>query len=120
MSIFRTAKFRVFLWVIGLVLSWVIGLATSWPKGYIVAQTLPLPRTLTPLTSFQGKQLLQESQAQADFIPLFSQFVTQDNQAFCGVASAAIVLNALGVPAPLAPEWKRQYFTGQCEVFDRN
>jgi hypothetical protein len=111
MNIFRTTKSRVFLWVIGLLLFWVIGLATSWPKGYIVAQTLPLPRTLTPLTSLQGKQLLRESQAQDDFIPLFSQFVTQDNQAFCGVASAAIVLNALGVPAPLAPEWKRQYFT---------
>jgi hypothetical protein len=103
MNIFRSAKFQFFLLV--------IGLALSLPKESVVSQTLPLPPTLTSLTSAQGKQLLKESQAQDDFIPLFSQFVTQENQAFCGVASAAIVLNALNVPAPFATEWKRNYFT---------
>jgi hypothetical protein len=103
MNIFRSAKFQFCLLV--------IGLALSLPKESVVSQTLPLPQTLTALTSAQGKQLLKESQAQDDFIPLFSQFVTQENQAFCGVASAAIVLNALNVPAPLATEWKRNYFT---------
>lgn len=103
MHILSSAKFKFCLFV--------IGLALSVPKGFVVSQTLPLPQTLTPLTSFQGKQRLKESQVQDDFIPLFSQFVTQENQAFCGIASAVIVLNALGVPAPLATEWKRHYFT---------
>jgi Phytochelatin synthase len=103
MHIFSSAKFKFFLLA--------IGLALSVPKESVVSQTLPLPQTLTPLTSFQGQQRLKESQAQDDFIPLFSQFVTQENQAFCGIASAVIVLNALGVPAPLATEWKRHYFT---------
>ncbi|HEY9764048.1 MAG TPA: phytochelatin synthase family protein [Trichocoleus sp.] len=75
------------------------------------AQTLPLPEHLTSLTSPEGQTLLQESEARADFIPLMSQFVTQVNQAFCGIASTVMVLNAIGVPAPEAPEWQRQYFT---------
>ncbi|MBE9139519.1 phytochelatin synthase family protein [Nodosilinea sp. LEGE 07088] len=82
-----------------------------------IAQTLPLPESLTPLTGLEGQALLQDSEAKADFVPLTSQFVTQSNQAFCGVASVVMVLNALGVPAPLAPEWERAYFT-QENVFN--
>ncbi|MGB3137653.1 MAG: phytochelatin synthase family protein [Nodosilinea sp.] len=77
----------------------------------LMAQTLPLPEHLTPLTSAEGQVLLRDSEALADYVPLTSQFVTQINQAFCGVASMAMVLNALGIPAPLAPEWERDYFT---------
>jgi Phytochelatin synthase len=87
------------------------GLTFLIVHGSVFSQTLPLPQTLTPLTSPQGSRLLRGSQAQEDFIPLSSQFVTQENQAFCGVASAVMVLNALGVPAPVATEWKRNYFT---------
>lgn len=75
------------------------------------AQTLSLPERLIPLTSAEGQVLLRDSEALADYVPLTSQFVTQINQAFCGVASMAMVLNALGVPAPLAPQWERNYFT---------
>lgn len=75
------------------------------------AQTLPLPDHLTSLTSAEGQAVLQGSEALADYVPLTSQFVTQINQAFCGVASVVMVLNALGVPAPLATEWERHYFT---------
>ncbi|MEO1068463.1 MAG: phytochelatin synthase family protein [Cyanobacteria bacterium J06638_6] len=82
-----------------------------------MAQTLPLPEDLTPLTESEGQVLLQNSEAKADFVPLTSHFVTQDNQAFCGVASVVMMLNALGVPAPLAPEWDRAYFT-QENVFN--
>jgi Phytochelatin synthase len=88
-----------------------VGLMLCAISGSVVSQTLPLPQTLTPLTSLQGERLLRESQAQEDFIPLSSQFVTQQNQAFCGIASTVMVLNALGAPAPFAPEWKRNYFT---------
>jgi Phytochelatin synthase len=77
----------------------------------LASQTLPLPDHLVPLTSAEGQRLLRDSEALADYVPLTSQFVTQVNQAFCGVASTVMVLNALGVAAPLAPEWERNYFT---------
>jgi Phytochelatin synthase len=103
MQLVRLAKVSPLMGAIGLMLCVI--------NGSVVSQTLPLPPSLTPLTSLQGERLLRESQAQDDFIPLSSQFVTQENQAFCGIASTVMVLNALGVPAPFAPEWKRNYFT---------
>lgn len=80
-------------------------------------QTLPLPDSLTALTSEQGMAWLLESEAKADYIPLSSHFVTQDNGAYCGVASTAMVLNAMGVAAPLAEPWQQPYFT-QVNVLD--
>lgn len=91
-------------------LAMLLGAASLLPAR-LSAQTLPLPAQLTALTSPQGTAWLQESAAQADYIPLVSQFVTQDNQAFCGVASSVMVLNALGIPAPEAAAWGRDYFT---------
>ena len=95
------------------VLSLLLSTGISWVMAHskLAAQTLPLPAQLTPLTSPKGQQLVQDSEGQADFIPLMSQFVTQTNQAFCGIASTVMVLNALAVPAPEAPEWERKYFT---------
>lgn len=88
-----------------------LGLLPSRLVPRSLAQSLPLPAELTSLTSPAGQALLQASEAQSDFLPLASQFVTQVNQAFCGVASTVMVLNAMGITAPLAPEWERQYFT---------
>ena len=93
------------------------GLSLLWEDEKLFAQTLPLPENLTSLTSPQGQILLQESESQADYIPLMSQFVTQVNQAFCGIASTVMVLNSLEIPAPEAPEWERQYFT-QDNIFN--
>lgn len=66
------------------------------------AQTLPLPPSLIRLDSDAGAQLLLDSQARRAYWPLSVQFVTQKNQAFCGVASMVMVLNAMGVKAPPA------------------
>ena len=77
----------------------------------LASQPLPLPEHLIPLTSPEGQLLLRDSEALADYVPLTSHFVTQINQAFCGVASVVMVLNALGTPAPLAPQWEQAYFT---------
>ena len=44
-----------------------------------------------------------ESQARRAYWPLSIQFVTQVNQAYCGVATLVMVLNALGVKAPATP-----------------
>ncbi|NJL86544.1 MAG: glutathione gamma-glutamylcysteinyltransferase [Leptolyngbyaceae cyanobacterium SM1_1_3] len=90
-------------------LALLLGIAVA--PASIKAQTLPLDESLTSLLSPEGQQLLQESEAQTDYVPLASQFVTQQNQAFCGIASTVMILNALGIPAPEAPEWERQYFT---------
>jgi hypothetical protein len=70
------------------------------------AETLPLPANLTDLNSEQGEQFLVEAGARKAFFPIASQFVTQKTQAYCGVASIVMVLNALGAPAPTTPEYQ--------------
>ena len=72
----------------------------------VAAQTLPLPPSLVRLDSDAGAQLLIDSQARRAYWPLSVQFVTQQNQAFCGVASMVMVLNALAVKAPSAPGYE--------------
>jgi hypothetical protein len=67
-----------------------------------LSQTLPLPSALIRLDSEAGAQLLIDSQARRAYWPLSVQFVTQKNQAYCGVASMVMVLNAMGVKAPPA------------------
>jgi hypothetical protein len=74
--------------------------------GSAAAETLPLPDDLINLNSDRGARLLIESEAMDAYWPLSIQFVTQKNQAYCGVASLVMVLNALGVPAPAAPEFE--------------
>ena len=74
--------------------------------GSAAAETLPLPDDLINLNSDRGARLLIESEAMEAYWPLSIQFVTQKNQAYCGVASLVMVLNALGVPAPVAPEFE--------------
>jgi len=81
------------------------------------AQTLPLPDNLINLDSSKGSALLQESEALQSYWPLSIQFVTQKNQAFCGVASIVMVLNALGIPAPTTPEFEPYRTFTQENVF---
>ncbi len=69
------------------------------------ADTLPLPPGLIGLDSDDGARLLVErSTVREAYWPLSLQFVTQKNQAYCGVATSVMVLNALRLPAPPAPE----------------
>jgi hypothetical protein len=75
-------------------------------SGSVFAQTLPLTPNLIGFTTPDGQNLLLESRHQQDFFSLSSQFVTQNNQAYCGVASIVMVLNSLRIPAPEAPEYK--------------
>ena len=71
----------------------------------VQAQTLALPENLIDFRSERGGDLLLESEAHEAYFPLASNFVTQQNQAYCGVASIVMVLNALGLPAPSVPEF---------------
>ena len=94
-----------------------LGMEVVFQATELFAQTLPLADNLTSLVSPEGQALLQQSEAQADYTPLMSQFITQINGAFCGIASTVMVLNALNVPPPDAPEWNRGYFT-QDNIFN--
>ncbi|MCX5481267.1 phytochelatin synthase family protein [Kaistia geumhonensis] len=78
---------------------------TSLVTGFASADTLPLPPSLVDGASDAGATLLVESEAREAYFPLAANFLTQKNQAFCGVASMVMILNALRVPAPEVPEY---------------
>ncbi|MEL4897653.1 phytochelatin synthase family protein [Crocosphaera sp. Alani8] len=88
------------------------------PSQLLAQTNLPLSENLINFNSSRGETLLIESQARKDYIPLTLQFETQDNLAFCGVASMVMVLNALSTPAPKATEWVRYNRFTQDNVFD--
>lgn len=92
--------------------AFILGLCLT--GGGALAQTLPVPSNLINLNSTEGEKLLMDSKARQDYWPLSMQFVTQDNLAYCGVASSVMVLNALSVPAPEAPEF------GSFRMFTQN
>jgi hypothetical protein len=71
-----------------------------------IAQTLPLPETLVAAASDAGEAILVDADAREAYFPLVNSFVTQQNQAFCGVASTVMVLNAMGLPAPAVPAFE--------------
>ncbi|MEC4815745.1 MAG: phytochelatin synthase family protein [Scytonema sp. PMC 1069.18] len=73
--------------------------------GSVLGQTLKLPQSLIAFHSSEGAKLLIESKSREDFFPLSTQFVTQTNQAYCGVASIVMVLNSLQIPAPQATQY---------------
>lgn len=64
------------------------------------AETLAVPEGLISLGSKPGQEMLFASEAYNDYFPLTLNFVTQQTQSFCGVASLVMVLNALAMPAP--------------------
>jgi len=56
----------------------------------------PLPPALIALDSPEGKALLEDADARADYQPLLNAFEPQSLVSFCGVASSVAVLNAMG------------------------
>lgn len=66
------------------------------------AETPALPANLIAYNSPVGEQLLKRSARHA-FFQLSMEFLTQKNQAYCGVASISMVLNALSVQGPDDP-----------------
>ncbi len=71
-----------------------------------IAETLSLPSNLIDLRSPQGEALLLETHALDAYFPISVAFETQKNQAYCGVASMVMVLNAIRAPAPTTPEYQ--------------
>ncbi len=83
-------------------------------------QTLPqqaLP-SLIPLTEPAGLNLLSSSSHRADYGALAGALLTQANLAYCGVASSAMLLNSLAVPAPAVPGYGPYRFWTQENLFD--
>ena len=84
----------------------------------LLAQLQPLPPSLIALDSPEGEKLLVESQSRRAFLALVGTFATQKTQAFCGVASTAMVLGALDLEAPVAAEVAPWRFFTQDNVFN--
>src|SRR5271156_3021243 len=88
-----------------------------WAPG-LSAQTLPLPDNLTDLSSEQGEKFFFESGALQSYFAVADNFVTQKTQAYCGVASIVMVLNALHAPAPTTPEYQPYHTFTQDNILD--
>jgi hypothetical protein len=97
--------------------SWVC-LALLLAAGAARADTLPLPANLVDFNSPEGEHDLIEAGVNADYFPLASQFVTQKTQAYCGIASLTMVLNAIGAEAPSPPEYEPYKFFTQDNVLN--
>ncbi|MEH1963626.1 MAG: phytochelatin synthase family protein [Nostoc sp.] len=95
-----------------------IGLCIS--SGSVLSQTLPLSSNLVGFNTPEGEKLLVESKSKEDFFPLIMQFTTQNNQAYCGVASMVMVLNSLQIPAPEALQYKPYRVFTQENFFNNN
>src|SRR5436853_4283226 len=58
------------------------------------------PASLIALDSDEGQRLLWESTAKEGYVPLSIYFTTQQNLAYCSVATGTMLLNGLGIPRP--------------------
>ena len=81
-------------------------------------ETLKLPDNVTGFSSDAGENYFVESDAREAYFPLASNFLTQQTQSYCGVASIVMVLNALNVPAPSVPEYEPYRTFTQDNVLD--
>ncbi|MBL1263828.1 phytochelatin synthase family protein [Candidatus Methylomicrobium oryzae] len=88
------------------------------PPDTLAIQTDAAASALIPLTSPEGELLLYNSESRQDFLPLSVHFISQQNLAYCGTASMTMVLNALGIPAPVDPVYVRFPMFTQNNVFN--
>jgi hypothetical protein len=86
--------------------------AQAWPTPVLSQAMKPLA-----LTDPEGQVLLFRSRARADYLPLAETFLTQVNLAYCGAASAVMVLNSLALPAPETPGYGPYRFWTQDNLF---
>jgi hypothetical protein len=83
----------------------ILACAAMLLTAHAEAETLPLPANLVGASSDEGESLLVGAEARESYFTLAQNFVTQKNQAFCGVASMVMVFNAMRLPAPPVPEY---------------
>jgi hypothetical protein len=95
-------------------------LLLAWPLASRAAPEPPAsgsPGALVPLAEPAGQQLLMRASDRSDHGALAQWLETQANLGFCGVASAAMALNSLAVPAPPVPGYAPYRFWTQTNVF---
>lgn len=70
---------------------------TGWHHYFAAPplESLPMPGHLLPAQSPEGRKLIEGNEYVADYASLRTHFVGQARRAFCGVASAVTVLNAM-------------------------
>jgi Phytochelatin synthase len=82
------------------------------------ADSLPLPPNLIASSSQDGGALLVGADAREAYFTLVSNYVTQQTQSFCGVASMVMVFNAMQLPAPEVPAYAPYRTFTQDNVLD--
>jgi hypothetical protein len=65
----------------------------------------------------ESAKLFEGASEKADFWPLVARFVSEDRQTFCGIASSVMVLNALEIPSPPAPQWYPSEYWNESNIF---
>ncbi len=95
-----------------------LAIALCLSSNSLLAQTLPLQPNLINFNSPEGERLLLKSKSKQDYWPLSIQFVTQNSQAYCGVASMVMVLNALAIRAPVDSRYQPYRVFTQENFFD--
>jgi hypothetical protein len=88
---------RGLLLVVGVLLAGLVATRTWMLFAPPPVSPLPLSAGLTSVESAEGKGILAES-GSVDHAPLDAAFQAQERRTWCGVASAATVLSALGEP----------------------
>ena len=78
---------------------------------------LPLPPAMVALDSPAGQSLFFEAGAKAAYWPLSAHYETQENQAFCGVATLVMILNSMDVAAPQPAGFAPYRFFTQDDLF---
>src|ERR1700694_1911256 len=74
----------------------------------------PLPEVLIDFKSTRGKQLFQDAVlagTMESYFPLAQQFLTQNEPAYCGPATLAMVLNALNIDPQRVWKYPWRWFT---------
>lgn len=92
---------------------------TASAMGQVAQMAAPVtaPQRLIPLAEPAGQQLLVHASHRSDYGPLAQWFETQANLAYCGVASAVMVLNSLAVAAPPQEGYGSYRFWTQTNAF---
>ena len=94
-----------------------VGLLGAVAMPATIPAAIAAPEPPISLLDPPGRQLLSRSRFQADALPLLVWFDTQANLAYCGVASAVMALNSLGVPAPPTASHGPYHFWTQDNLF---
>lgn len=92
----------------------------SWCIVFVLCGVLVAPAradTLLPFDAPAGEALFEHADAHAGAFELLRYFETQQDLSYCGVASSVIVLNSLGVEAPVTPHLYPHRMFDQTNLF---